>query len=39
MMSHEEAEILKTHPKVEDVELNPEKFPQSESLFASYTSS
>ena len=34
MMSHEEAEILKTHPKVEDVELNPEKFPQSESLFS-----
>ena len=34
MMSAEEAEILKTHPKVEDVELNPEKFPQSESLFS-----
>ena len=34
MMSHEEAEILKTHSKVENVELNPEKFPQSESLFS-----
>ena len=34
MMSSEEAEILKTHPKVEDVELNPEKFPQPESLFS-----
>jgi len=34
MMSYEEAEILKTHPKVEDVELNPEKFPQPESPFS-----
>ena len=34
MMSHEEAQVLKTHPKVEEVELNPEKFPQSESLFS-----
>ena len=31
-MSIEEAEILKTHPKVESVELNPEKYPQPESL-------
>ena len=28
MMSHQEAEILKLHPKVEEVELNQEKFPQ-----------
>ena len=28
MMSHKEAEVLKSHPKVEDVELNPEKFVQ-----------
>ena len=34
MMSHDEAQVLKTHPKVEEVELNPEKFPQSESLFS-----
>ena len=33
MMSHEEAEILKTHSKVESVELNPEKYPQPESIF------
>ena len=33
-MSHEEAEILKTHPKVENVLLNPEKYPQPESLFS-----
>ena len=33
-MSHEEAQVLKTHPKVEEVELNPEKFPQPESLFS-----
>ena len=26
LMSHEEAQILITHPKVEDVKLNPEKF-------------
>ena len=32
-MSAEEAEILKTHPKVENVLLNPEKYPQPESLF------
>ena len=31
-MSVEEAEILKTHNKVECVELNPEKYPQPESL-------
>ena len=31
-MSIEEAEILKTHPKVESVELNPEKYPQPHSL-------
>ena len=31
MMSSEEAEILKTHPKVEDVELNPDKYPQPQS--------
>ena len=30
-MSHEEAVILKTHPKVENVLLNPEKYPQPES--------
>ena len=30
-MSPEEAEILKTHPKVETVELNPEKYPQAPS--------
>ena len=33
-MSAEEAEILKTHPKVENVLLNPEKYPQPESLFS-----
>ena len=33
-MSHDEAQVLKTHPKVEEVELNPEKFPQPESLFS-----
>tara|TARA_Y100000114_G_scaffold132666_1_gene131572 strand:- start:19 stop:2046 length:2028 start_codon:yes stop_codon:yes gene_type:complete len=32
-MSDEEAEILKTHPKIENVLLNPEKYPQPESLF------
>ena len=31
-MSVEEVEILKTHNKVECVELNPEKYPQPESL-------
>ena len=35
MMSHEEAEILKLHPKVEDVELNPEKYVQPMSLHTS----
>lgn len=34
MMSSEEATVLKTHPKIEDVELNPEKYPQPESLFS-----
>ena len=34
MMSAEEAQVLTTHPKVEDVKLNPEKFPQPESLFS-----
>ena len=34
MMSHDEAQVLKTHSKVEEVELNPEKFPQPESLFS-----
>ena len=32
MMSSEEAAVLKTHPKVEEVELNPEKFPQPMSM-------
>lgn len=31
LMSVEEAEVLKSHPKVEDVELNPEKYPQPQS--------
>ena len=31
-MSIEEAEVLRTHPKVESVELNPEKYPQPQSL-------
>jgi len=31
-MSIEEAEVLITHPKVESVELNPEKYPQPQSL-------
>jgi len=34
IMSQEEADVLKTHPKVENVELNPEKYPQPESLFS-----
>ena len=34
MMSAAEAQVLTTHPKVEDVKLNPEKFPQPESLFS-----
>jgi hypothetical protein len=33
-MSVEEAEILKNHPKIETVELNPEKYPQPESLMS-----
>ena len=32
MMSAAEAEVLKTHPRVETVELNPEKYPQPQSL-------
>ena len=32
-MSVEEAEILRTHDKVESVELNPDKYPQPVSLF------
>ena len=32
MMSYEEAQILKSHPKVEEVELNQEKFPQPMSM-------
>ena len=32
MMSSEEAEILKTYHKVESVELNPDKYPQPQSL-------
>lgn len=31
LMSQEEAEILRNHPKVESVELNPEKYPQPQS--------
>jgi len=31
LMSQEEAEILKNHPKIESVELNPEKYPQPQS--------
>lgn len=30
-MSPEEADILRTHPKIETVELNPEKYPQAPS--------
>ena len=33
-MSSAEAEILKTHSKVENVELNPDKYPQPQSSFA-----
>ena len=33
-MSAAEAEILKTHQKVESVELNPDKYPQPQSLDA-----
>ena len=32
MMSREEAEVLRTHPKVEDVVLNPDKYPTEQSL-------
>ena len=32
MMSAAEAEVLKTYPKVENVELNPDKYPQPQSL-------
>ena len=32
MMSTAEAEVLKTYPKVESVELNPDKYPQPQSL-------
>ena len=32
MMSAAEAEVLKTHPRVETVELNPDKYPQPQSL-------
>ena len=32
MMSAAEAEVLKTHSKVETVELNPHKYPQPQSL-------
>lgn len=32
LMSLEEAEVLKAHPKIEDVEINPEKYPQPQSL-------
>ena len=31
LMSQEEAEVLKSHPKIESVELNPEKYPQPQS--------
>lgn len=33
LMSNKECEILKTHPKIEDVLLNPQKYPQPTSLF------
>ena len=32
MMSAAEVEVLKTYPKVESVELNPDKYPQPQSL-------
>ena len=32
MMSAAEAEVLKTYPRVESVELNPDKYPQPQSL-------
>lgn len=31
LMSVEESEVLRSHPKVESVELNPEKYPQPQS--------
>ena len=31
LMSHEEAEVLKSYPKIESVELNPDKYPQPQS--------
>lgn len=34
LMSSEEADILKTHPKIERVELNPDKYPQPQSLMS-----
>lgn len=34
-MSQNESELLKSHPKIETVELNPEKYPQSPSLHIS----
>tara|TARA_Y100001970_G_scaffold40807_1_gene50319 strand:+ start:478 stop:4686 length:4209 start_codon:yes stop_codon:yes gene_type:complete len=34
MMSAAEVEVLKTHPKVETVELNPDKYPQPQSIDA-----
>lgn len=33
LMSHEESELLKTHPKIENVVLNPDKYPQPQSSF------
>jgi len=33
MMSAEEAAVLKTHPKIEHVELNQDKYPQPQSAF------
>lgn len=35
LMSVEESELLKKHPKIETVFLNPEKYPQPRSLFTS----
>ena len=33
LISQEEADVLKTHEKIEHVELNPDKYPQPSSLF------
>lgn len=33
LISQEEADILRTHEKIESVELNPDKYPQPSSLF------